>query len=141
MKIRAAVIAFVAIIISTMTVFAVPNAAQARAPHIKMCADDNYGPTCYTRETHDSNFHNDNDCDLSCGVYDIDFGDDMSSYKNNSKYWWKLFHDKKYKGYTLCVRPWGYDRNMGDSTNSEDDISSAKRYGTKKPTGCDKTVG
>jgi len=141
MKIRAAIVACIAVIISTVTSFAVPGVAHAATPHIKMCADDNYGPTCYKREKYDSNFHNDDDCDLSCGVYDIDFGDDMSSYDNNSRYWWKLYHDKNYRGYTLCVRPWGYDRNMGDSTNSEDDISSAKRFGTSRPSGCDKVVG
>ncbi|GAA4673863.1 hypothetical protein [Nocardioides nanhaiensis] len=142
MKLKNALVALsVAAATSATAVVALPGgAAVAASSHLKVCASDNYTPTCYTRTSYDGNWHND-PCDLSCGVYDSTFGDDISSYKNNSPYWWKMYHDKSYKGYTLCVRPWGYDANMGDSTPSEDDISSVKRQGTSQPTGCDKVVG
>lgn len=142
----------VAAVASGTTVVAAGSADAITAPHLKFCASDNYGRYCETRSSYDSNLKN--DCyywlpgdpavDADCGLPTFDvhsLNDAISSLKNNSGYWWKTFHNTNYGGYTLCIRPWGYDTDLGNNTPEEDDISSLKRMGTSRPSGCDKVIG
>lgn len=61
--------------------------------------------------------------------------------RNYSNRWWKLYEHRSYGGYTLCLRPYGRDNNLGNNTPVEDDISSVKKLGTSRPSGCDKVIG
>lgn len=140
-------------LVATSFIATTPSAAASGAKVIKVCDRDNYKEYCQTRSSYDSNFNNDKFCyHLSNGAptRDVsscppairtDFEDKISSFKNYTPYWWKMYEDRDYKGYTLCVRPQGYDADLGNNTSMEDDISSIKKFGTSKPSGCDKTVG
>ncbi|GGD12517.1 peptidase inhibitor family I36 protein [Nocardioides daphniae] len=142
MKFKTTVVRFSGMLMASvlvMLVGAVPAQAAGPSNRLYICASDNYTPTCLERASYDSDFHND-PCDLSCGIYDTTFGDDASSVSNNTGDWWKLFKDKDYKGHTVCLRPWGYSMDLTDSA-LEDEISSTKRMGTSRPSGCDKVIG
>lgn len=120
------------------------QAAPAQAAgSMTLWVDDNYQNQSETRASYDSTFDND-PCGINdCGLYDIGgaFSDDASSYKNSSGDWWKLYKDNNYTGYAVCVRPYGFDADLGDSTQVEDEINSIKRFGTSRPGGCDAVVG
>ena len=106
---------------------------------------------CLTRSSYDSDFNNDTYCwdwrnerwhTGQCHWADTsDFEDKISSFDNDTDNWWKFYEDRKYGGYVLCIRPRGYDADIGNNTSMEDDISSIKKFGTSKPGGCDKTIG
>ncbi|MCW3011386.1 MAG: hypothetical protein JWO90_1790 [Solirubrobacterales bacterium] len=126
--------------------------AQA-ADSVKLCTDDGYKGKCLTRTSYDSNFYNDVYCTrsnrdvakpLDCTWRDggaSRFEDKVSSVSNRTSRWWKLYEDRSYGGYVLCLRPGGYDANLGDNTPQEDDISSVKIQGQGQPTGCDQLIG
>ncbi len=114
---------------------------------LKFCLNDNYSGFCDTRQGYDTNFGNDHWCYYngyySCTDYwrwgNVD--DAISSVRNYSNRWWKLYEHRSYGGYTLCLRPYGRDNNLGNNTPVEDDISSVKKLGTSRPSGCDKVIG
>ena len=81
-----------------------------------------------------------NDCGLRKGIA-LKFEDKTSSVANGTARWWKLFEDRGYKGYVLCLRPGGYDSDLGNNTPQEDDISSVRIQGTGQPRGCDQVIG
>jgi hypothetical protein len=136
MKIRSLLLT----VVLTTVALAIP--AQA-AGSLTLWVNDNYDKGSLTRVNKDSDFNND-PCSISnCGLYDVGgaYGDDFTSYKNNGSSWWKLYEDRQYGGYALCVRPYGRDADLGDSTKMDDKISSVYRFGTSQPRGCDKVVG
>lgn len=147
-RLRAAV---AALVVAGGSVVALGAPAQATGT-LKFCVNDNYGRYCETRVTYDSDLKN--DCyewlpgetakDAKCQflTYNIhSLNDKISSVKNSGRYWWKLYEDVHYGGYVLCLRPHGYDKDLGNNTPVEDDISSLKRQGTKRPSGCDQVIG
>ncbi|WP_217183885.1 peptidase inhibitor family I36 protein [Streptomyces sp. AC495_CC817] len=125
-----------------MVLFVLSGASPAQAAHeglIKVCTQDYYKGSCTTRADHDKNLGNDY---VSCGwCLNQTFSDSISSVDNDTDNWWKLFEDKEYRGYALCLRPRGYDNNLGNNTPMEDEISSMKKLGTTRPSGCDKVIG
>lgn len=126
--------------VAPIALFATP--AQA-AGSMTLWVDDNYQNGSQTRASYDTTFDNDPCGIADCGLYDYgsSYTDDFSSYQNNSSDWWKLYKDNNYNGYAVCVRPNGFDPDLGDSTQIEDEINSIQRFGTSKPAGCDATVG
>ena len=150
---RALLATTAAAVASLVPLLGVSPAVAGTPAHLKMCANDYYKSICMTRQSYDSNFNNDKYCASKyapyefvfrsdCGWYqEHDFEDKVSSVDNNSPNWWKMFENRDYRGYTVCVRPWGYDSDLGNNTSFEDDASSARREGTSQPGGCDKVVG
>lgn len=141
MNVQTRAVAAIGMLLASLLVV-LSGAAPAQADtanRLRICASDGYTPTCHERESYDTDFHND-PCDLSCGIYDTTFGDDASSVRNNTDSWWKLFEHKDYGGRAVCLRPRGYSANL-TAEHLEDEVSSAKRMGTSKPLGCDKTIG
>lgn len=143
-------VATLALAASIVGIAVTSPAAHAADPTLKLCVDDNYKGYCLYRVSYDTNFKNDcfrwydgshNWGKRDCGFGWPSFNDKASSVDNNTKYWWKLFEDTKYGGFVLCLRPWGYDGNLGNNTDYEDDISSVKRYSTSRPGGCDQVIG
>ncbi|HSX67712.1 peptidase inhibitor family I36 protein [Nocardioides sp.] len=151
-KLVRSALAVVAVVSGTSVVAGAGAAEAITAQRLKFCANDNYGRYCESREYYDSSLKN--DCfewlpgqtarDARCEflTYNIhSMNDEISSVKNNSAYWWKMFEHTNYGGYALCIRPWGYDTDLGNNTRMEDEISSMKRLGKTRPSGCDKVIG
>ena len=122
------------------------TATSASAQHegrLQMCGNDGHSGTCLYRYDYDSDLHNDyvDDCRIKCGR---NFGDMISSVDNDTDNYWKLYQDKKYGGYVMCLRPRGYDGNLGNNSDygwMEDEISSVKEQGRTRPSGCDVVMG
>lgn len=142
--------------VGTVAVAGLAGAAPAQAANdLKVCADDDGKGKCLYRSGYDSNFANDLYCQRSLKTVQdrrdcrnpftdggvADFEDKTSSVSNRTSKWWKLYEDRGYGGYVLCLRPGGYDSNLGNNTPQEDDISSVKIQGTSQPRGCDQVIG
>lgn len=95
---------------------------------LNMWQNDAYQGQHESRSSYDDNLHNDacSGCDPGPGGT---FGDDMSSYVNNTDYWWAFYEDKYREGTKFCVRPRSKDGNLGNNGywNLEDHISSARK--------------
>ena len=145
-------------VVVAQTVSSSPS--QAATKYLHMWADDHYKSRTLGRASYDSTFKNDwfcNRLDDDRGWYHSDercptfaqrmnFNDTISSIRNDTAYWWKMYEDTGYGGYVLCVRPYGYDNNIGNNTPVEDDISSVKRMNydpdkNDQPGGCDQVIG
>jgi hypothetical protein len=152
----------VAVTLVTVVVTTATSAQAAPNGYLHMYEDDYYKGGTVGRDSYDANFRNDHMCRSKrtgewyrttqgyCSIVNTTaewyVDDSISSIDNNTSYWWKMFEHRDYGGYTLCVRPWGYDNNLGNNTPVEDDLSSVKRINydpdkNDQPGGCDKVVG
>ena len=132
-------LALTSLLMGLLVAFGTSPAQAAHEGKIKVCTEDYYKGSCTTRSSYDTNLGNDY---VTCGwCLNQTFSDSISSVDNDTDNWWKLFEDKNYRGYALCLRPRGYDNNLGNNTSMEDEISSLKKYGKTRPSGCDKVIG
>ena len=116
-----------------------PGASSAPGDrgYLSMWQHDAYKGQLEERKSYDDNLHNDScpGCDTGPGG---NFGDDMSSFDNNTSYWWTFNVDTNYATVdddVFCVRPHSRDADLGNNgvKNLEDEISSVRREGTSKP--------
>lgn len=147
------------LIVAAVLLVLVPAPATAQPPsgYLHMYENDYYRGGTMGRDNYDGNFNNDRMCfnDITdkwyrdtdrdgCGNGDYwNVDDSISSVINRTRYWWKLYEHSGYRGFTICVPPYGYDNNIGNNSKYEDKISSVKRTSntTTKPGGCDQVVG
>ena len=108
------------------------------AARLNLWVDDNYTTCATERASYDANFANDR---CGSGPTSYNLNDKFSSFVNKTADWWVLYENTNYGGGRLCVRPHSHDNNIGNDTAYEDDISSAEKRGTTKPTGCSDTTG
>jgi hypothetical protein len=135
-----------ALILGLATAFALQAGTGSASANndLKVCSRDDGGGTCLYRTSYDSSFKNDECPWPSCvdNPYQSSFNDTISSVSNRTDYWWKLYEDIDYGGFALCIRPHGWDSDLGNNTAYEDKISSVKnKYTTSKPYGCDQVIG
>lgn len=140
---HAALLALVPLVAALIVGFTASTAYAQHEGQLELCGNDGHSGTCLYRYNYDSNFHNDyvDDCRIKCGR---NFGDMISSVDNDTDNWWKLYQDKNYGGYVMCLRPRGYDGDLGNNGSAgfmEDEISSVKEQGTARPKGCDYVFG
>ena len=96
-----------------------------------MWQHDSYQGQEEARVHYDSNLHNDkcSGCDPGPGG---NFGDDMSSFVNNTDVWWGIYLDQSSHSTedndVWCVRPNSHDADLGNNgfSNLEDEVSSVR---------------
>jgi len=114
------------------------SSAPGSSGYLTMWQHDSYEGQQEARKSYDDDLHNDScsGCDPGPGG---NFGDDMSSFDNNTGYWWTFRVDRKggqtVDDDTFCVRPHSRDADLGNNgvANLEDEISRVRRYGRTKP--------
>lgn len=125
-----------AAVLATSVVVTSPASATGYSGKLNMWQHDAYKGQLEARTGDDVNLHNDScpGCDPGPGG---NFGDDMSSYVNNTDRWWFFYTDRSDASGSgdqlYCVRPRSKDGNLGNNgwSNLEDEISSV----IKGPTG------
>jgi len=105
------------------------SAWEGTSGKFNMWQHDGYEGHSLSRYSYDTDLHNDScsDCDPGWGG---NFGDDMSSFVNKTRYWWVIYVAARYgDGTKFCVRPRSHDGDLGNNgfSNLEDEISSVKR--------------
>ena len=86
---------------------------EGTAGKFNMWQHDGYQGHSLSRYSYDTDLHNDpcSDCDPGPGG---NFGDDMSSFVNKTRYWWMIYVDTRYgDGTRFCVRPRSHDGDLG----------------------------
>ena len=116
------------------------SSARTTGPSGKfvMYQNDNFEGQEESRYKYDDNLHNDScsGCDPGPGG---NFGDDMSSFVNNTKYWWAIYKDQRTASTgsddVWCVKPFSNDKDLGNNgfSDLEDEISSIRRKDTTQP--------
>lgn len=146
---RAAVQLAVTSLVAAASVVAVSTPATAMKSDVSartegpdgkfvMWQNDKFEGQEESRYKYDSNLHNDScsGCDPGPGG---NFGDDMSSFVNNTPYWWAIRKDQQSASTSdddvWCVKPYSNDKDLGNNgfSDLEDEISSVYRHGTSKP--------
>lgn len=101
------------------------TAVEGDRGRFNMWQHDSYEGQVEVRRHHDKDLHNDScsGCDPGPGG---NFGDDMSSFVNRSRYWVLISTNAGFNGDTFCVRPFSHDADLGNNgfSDLEDEISS-----------------
>ena len=126
-----------AVAVTAMTAVGSPAhaATVGYAGNLNLWEDSSYRGHLEHRTSYDANFGND-----KYGTAPVhSFNDGASSISNRTSSYWKLFRDKNYQGPAVCLRPGSQVSNL-KTHGIGDWISSAKKYGAGKPSGCSKTI-